>query len=455
MNNTIFALSTAFVKSAIAIIRVSGPNSFLSLKKITKKEISNFPANKMVLSNIYNSNSEIIDIPLIVRFEEGKSYTGENMVEYHVHGSKSVIKDLLYELSNCKDHRLADQGEFTKQALENNKLTLTQVEGINDLINSQTTLQRKQAIRGLTGDIAKGYEKWYSDLQDILAFYEASIDFSEEDIPEKLFDDAIKKLKILENDIKKEYINSKKIVKIKNGINLAILGSPNVGKSSFINAISNQDISIVSDLEGTTRDVVEIQLEISGYPVNLADTAGIRSNTKDTIEKEGIKRAISKAKETDIKIIILDITKLEESYESIKFFLNEEDNDNTIVVVNKVDLSQPNNNVSDFLKEKNIKEYFLVSIKNNIGFDELKNKIIKTLEEITSIFEDPIVVHQRHNEIIFNCLEEINLSLKYSEDVVIASFHLRNALNEIGRILGKVDIEDILGVIFSNFCIGK
>ncbi|MDR0484896.1 MAG: tRNA uridine-5-carboxymethylaminomethyl(34) synthesis GTPase MnmE [Alphaproteobacteria bacterium] len=439
MKHTIYALSTAFVSSAIAIVRVSGREAFNSLKIITKKD--KFTPQKAHHCNIYDKNGDLLDNALVLYFEEGKSYTGETLVEYHIHGSLAVIKDLLSTLSQMADHRMAEPGEFTRRALENGKLDLIQAEGIADLIASQTSNQRKQSLRELQGEVGSKYIQWGEKLKEIVALLEATIDFSDEDIPEETYSIVNNNISLLITEMEKEIINGKKIKKLKDGIVVAILGSPNVGKSSLINYLSNRDVAIVSNIAGTTRDVIEVFLDIGGFPVVIADTAGIRDTT-DEIEKEGVIRAIKKSQNSDIKIIMLDATNFEDSYNNIKDFIDED----TFLLINKIDV---NPNV------RKINNAYLVSVAEKIGLDKFENDLIKKLSEITATYENPVVLQERHNEILQNCLSEIKLSLDNNHDIIISAFHLRNALNNIGKILGKTDIEDILDIIFGKFCIGK
>ncbi len=439
LKNTIYALSTPFIKSAIAIVRVSGSEALNSLKILSKKE--HFTPQKTHLTGIYDANGDLLDNALVLYFEEGKSYTGEALVEYHIHGSLSVMKDLLDALSLIEGHRMAEHGEFTRRALENGKIDLIQAEGIFDLIESQTSIQRKQAIRELQGDVGGKYTKWSEKLKEILALYEATIDFSDEEIPEETFNIAESWLKSLISDMEKEIIYGKKVKKLKQGVSVAILGVPNVGKSSLINYLTADDVAIVSDIAGTTRDIVEVFLDIGGFPVSLADTAGIR-NTKDSIEQEGVRRAIKKAENCDIKIIMIDATDFEKSYNDIKDFLDE----NTFLLINKIDINSAISKIDGA---------YLVSIKEQIGLKEFEVDLIQKLAEITGVYENPVVLQERHNEILLDCLYELKLSLENTNDIIISSFHLRSSLNHIGRILGKTDIEEILGIIFSKFCIGK
>ncbi len=439
MGRTIYALSTPYAKSGIAIIRVSGIESLKSLKILTKKD--NFIPNKATLSNIY-VNEEIIDNAIVIYFKAPYSYTGEDLVEYHIHGSLAVIKEMLDALALFNNHYIANRGEFTQIAVENNKLDLITAEGILDLINAETYQQRKQAIRSLNGEVESTYLKWYEELKNILALVEATIDFSDQEIPEDTFTIAFKQIDALVLEIKKELQGSNKINKIKDGITISIVGSPNVGKSSLINYLSNKNVSIVSEIAGTTRDIVETYLDIAGFPVLISDTAGIRE-TEEIIEKEGIKRAIEKAITSDIKIVIFTPESIVLSNE-----LNVVIDNDTIFVLNKIDLT------SNKALDVNF-EVCAISLKENIGLDLLKAKIEEKLIAISGLKENSVVLQKRHEEILKETLSNLENSFNKSQDIVLLSYYIRLSLSSLGRIFGNFEIEEILGKIFSNFCVGK
>ncbi|MDR2008015.1 MAG: tRNA uridine-5-carboxymethylaminomethyl(34) synthesis GTPase MnmE [Alphaproteobacteria bacterium] len=453
MQNTIYALSTPFISSAIAIIRVSGRQAFNSLKIISKKE--NFTSHKATHCNIYDINGELLDNALVLYFAEGHSYTGEILVEYHVHGSLSVIKDLLHTLSQMDGHRMAERGEFTRRALENGRLDLIQAEGIADLIAAETSQQRKQSLRELQGEVGSKYLAYGETLKETLALVESTIDFSDEDIPAETFSIANNNMLELISSMEKEIINGKKAKKLRDGISIAILGSPNVGKSSLINYLSNRDVAIVSNIAGTTRDIVEVFLDIGGFPVVLADTAGIR-DTSDIIEKEGVRRAIAKASEADIKIVMLDAI---DPTIPTDIHIDED----TFLLINKIDANpspkfpfagEGVDTVGGRGSGINLNPY-LVSVSTGTGLADFETAIVEKLSKITAMQENPIVLQERHNEILQSCLEDIKLALANNHDIIICAFHLRAALNNIGKILGKTDIEEILDIIFGRFCIGK
>lgn len=442
---TIYALSTAYTKSAIAIVRVSGVNAVNSLSEITKNShlIVDFNQRTICYTKLYDINGELLDQAIILYFPKDKSYTGESLIEYHVHGSLNIIDDLLHYLSTFDNHQLAQPGEFTKRALLNNKIDVINAEGINDLINAQTQLQRKQALRELSGEIGNKYYSWYEVIKNSLAFFESTIDFSDQDIPHDIIAQVYNNINDLIQQMAHELSQFNNIRKINQGIMMTIVGIPNVGKSTLINKLTNKDIAIVSDVLGTTRDIVETNLDIGGFLVSLADTAGIRE-TDEVVEKQGVQKAISKAQNSDINLIVLDATNLN-SLTILDDFYNQ----HSIIIVNKIDQNPTFKSAQ--LINKNV---YYVSLLEEINIDLLKNAILDQLKEITGLLNNPIILQQRHLECVNKCIANLKLFITTS-DYVIAAFHLRNATNDLGEILGYTNIEDILGIIFSNFCIGK
>lgn len=448
MANTIYALSTSFSKSAIAIIRVSGSSSKKSL--YTLSNIKNPIPFRFTLTTLRNKDNSIIDKPLVVYFPKNNSYTNEDLVEYHIHGSIAVIKELLGILGSFKDHRLAYPGEFTKRALENDKISLIEAEGLLDLIESETILQKKQAIQTLNGESFKKYKNWLDIIKNNLSLLEASIDFVDEDLPENLTKNITENIINLIKVVKDELNNYKCTSKLKDGIKLAIIGSTNVGKSTLINYLAKDDIAIISNIPGTTRDAISVSLDFSGFPILITDTAGIRS-TSDEIENLGIKKSINKAKESDLKLIVVDSTRLVNNLNEIEYFVK----DNYIFIINKIDLikEEDKKNITNILDKKNIDRVF-ISLKESIGLDEFKKILKNKLQNITKCTEHPAIINERHKNIVedllFNLEEIIN-----KKDIIIKSYFLRNAMNSLGKVIGLNNIEDILDIIFSNFCIGK
>jgi tRNA modification GTPase len=469
--STIFALSTAYQKSAIAIIRVSGPKAYESALQITGK--ASLTPNKATLCILYNNfytqknnnteKNQKIDEAVVMYFKAPNSYTGEDLVEYHIHGSLAVIKELLELLYTKDEHKMAERGEFTKRALINGKVDILKAESINDLINAETKQQQKQAIFSMLGGAHSVYKNYEEQIKEILALSETTIDFSDQDIDDDLFTYINNKLENLITSIDKNITNLAGVQKLKQGISIAILGEPNVGKSSLINFLTKQNIAIVSPIAGTTRDVIESNIDFHGFAINIADTAGLRENTTDIIEQEGIKRAKEKIANADIKIIMLDVSNINNTSIEILNYIDE----NSIVLVNKLDIFANNlNNTNykqiskDFLQNNanqklNTQNTVIASINSNTGLDVFSNILIQKLHNITKILENPVITQQRHQQIMNQVLLELKNAQSVKTEIVLCAFHLRSALTHLGAITGKTNIEDILDIIFSKFCIGK
>ena len=443
---TIFALSTGSVKSGIAIIRISGPNTKKILSKITKIDLPN--PREANLCNIYNhENNELIDQGMLIWFPGPNSYTGEDLAELHIHGSKAIISALLSSLSKIEDCRLAEPGEFTKIAFENGKISLLNVEALSDLISSETELQRRQAINLLSGKVSKKYQELRNRLLKILANVEAKIDFPDEDLPE----DILKNIKNETHDIIKiinSILNDNKVgEKIRDGFKVVIVGPTNAGKSSLLNYLSKREVAIVSEIEGTTRDTIEVSLNLDGYPVLISDTAGIRE-TNDQIEKKGVQIAIDKAQNADLKIILLDA---KNPY--FKGFFDKFYDENSLIVINKSDL------ISDAFDEKSISslEHILISVKEETNLNTFVEQIKKKLKHRFSVSENILISRERHRHNLEKCISHLKIFLEKNSinDFDKAAEDLRLATRYLGRVVGDVDVEEVLGKIFNDFCIGK
>ena len=442
---TIYALSSGPGISGIAVVRISGSDSSKVLKLLTKNEL---PTPRVAtLRKINNINtSELIDEGLILWFPGPQSYTGEDMVEIHIHGGKAVVEALLNTLSNIKECRLADPGEFTKLAFQNSKINLLKAESIADLISAETEIQRLQAVKMMKGKSSEKFNELREKLLKILSFVEAKIDFPEEDLPEE----NLKKIKedssnVL-NEIKK-ILNDQKVGEIiREGFKIAIVGPTNAGKSSLLNNLSNREVAIVSEIAGTTRDVVETHLNIDGYPVIISDTAGIR-DSKDEIEKKGIRLSLKKAENADLKLVVVDAKNID-----LSGFLNDLLKKDAILVINKSDLSKEklDSEISKF-------NHVLISLKENLNIDKLISKIKNQLENKFISEEDILITRERHRQHLLQCVEHLkNFSDKNDKkDFDKAAEDLRLATRQLGMIVGKVDVEEILGSIFNDFCIGK
>ena len=442
---TIYALSTGPGISGLAVIRVSGKETFKVIKLLTQK--TKFEPRVATLSKINKINtSELIDEGLIIWFPGPESYTGEDMAEFHIHGSKAVIEALHNTLSKIDNCRLAEPGEFTKIAFQNGKINLLKAEAIADLISSETEIQRKQAIEILKGKSANIFNELRVKLLKILSHVEAKIDFPDEDLPENILKSINKTSKEVALSLKKILEDQKVGERIREGFKIAIVGPTNAGKSSLLNHLSNRDVAIVSEIAGTTRDVLETHLNIDGYPVIVSDTAGIRAS-KNEIEKKGIKLAINKAEEADLKLIVIDAKSVD-----FKGILKDFMDDNAILVVNKSDTIKKNLNSE--LKKFN---HILISVKKNLNLDILILKIKEKLKNKFITSNDILITRDRHRQHLHKCLEHLkNFSSKSeAEDFDKAAEDLRLATRHLGMIVGKIDVEEILGSIFNDFCIGK
>ena len=442
---TIYALSTGPGISGIAIIRVSGNETKKVIELLTNTEI---PEPRVAtLRKISKINtSELIDEGIVLWFPGPDSYTGEDMVEFHIHGSKAVIDALHSSISKIDNCRLAEPGEFTKLAFQNGKINLLKAESIADLISAETEIQRQQAIKIMNGKSANKFNELREKLLKILSHVEAKIDFPDDDLPE----DILKNIKSISGEVIlniKKILNDQKVgERIREGFKIAIIGPTNAGKSSLINHLSNRDVAIVSEIAGTTRDVIETHLNIDGYPVIVSDTAGIRES-KNEIEKKGIKLALKKAEDADLKLIIIDAKSLD-----IKGILKELMDENAILVINKSDLL--NEDLS--LEIKNF-EHVLISVKNNFNIENLIFKIKNKIKNKFITSEDILITRERHRQ----HLEQSLIYLKNfeekneTEDFDKAAEDLRLSTRHLGMIVGKVDVEEISGSIFNDFCIGK
>jgi len=442
---TIYALSTGPGVSGVAIIRISGPEVSKVIEKLTGKKTP--PARIATLRKINNTNtSELIDEGIIIWFPGPESYTGEDMAELHVHGGKAVVLAVQEAISNIENCRLAEPGEFTKLAFQNGKINLLKAESIADLISAETEIQRKQAVRIMNGTSSKKFNELREKLLKILSFVEAKIDFPDEDLP----DENIKKIKKNCNDV---LIEIKKILEdqkvgeiIREGFKIAIVGPTNAGKSSLLNNLSNREVAIVSEIAGTTRDVVETHLNIDGYPVIISDTAGIR-DSKDEIEKKGIKLSLNKAKNADLKLVVVDAKNID-----LSEFLNDLLKKDAILVVNKSDLLK-----GELDPKINKFNHVLISLKDNSNIDKLITKIKNNLKNKFITEEDILITRERHRQHLKQCEDHLKFFLKKNDikDFDKGAEDLRLATRHLGMIVGKVDVEEILGSIFNDFCIGK
>ena len=442
---TIYALSTGPGVSGIAVVRVSGKEAAEVVKRLTGNDLPVPRVATLKKINYINTNY-LIDEGIVIWFPGPNSYTGEDLAEFHVHGSRAVVSALHSSISGIKNCRLAEPGEFTKLAFQNGKINLLKAEGIADLVSAETEIQRKQAVEIMSGKSSNKFTSWRAKLLKILAHVEAKIDFPDEDLPKDILDEIQKTSNQVSKEIEKVLDDQKVGERIREGFKIAIVGPTNAGKSSLLNYLSKRDVAIVSEIAGTTRDVIETHLNLDGYPVVVSDTAGIRES-KNEIEKKGIKLALNRAEDADLKLIIVDAKSVD--FTSV---LKELMDENAILVINKSDLIA--GNINNELKKH---DHILVSIKNNLNLDKLILKIKKKLENKFISYGDILITRERHRQHLEQCISHLkNFKNKNgSEDYDKAAEDLRLATRHLGMIVGKVDVEEILGSIFNDFCIGK
>jgi len=442
---TIYALSTGPGISGVAIIRASGSEVKKIIQLLTKKPLPEPRVATLRKINKINT-SELIDEGIILWFPGPKSYTGEDMAEFHIHGSKAVINALHVSISKVENCRLAEPGEFTKLAFQNGKINLLKAESIADLISAETEIQRQQAIKIMNGKSAQKFNELREKLLKILSHVEAKIDFPDEDLPEDILKN-IKNTSIkVSSDIKKILEDQRVGERIRDGFKIAIIGPTNAGKSSLLNHLSNRDAAIVSEIAGTTRDVIETHLDVDGYPVVVSDTAGIRES-KNEIEKKGIKLALKEAEEADLKLIVIDAKTLD-----FKGVLKDLMDESAILVINKSDLL--NKDLNSEIKKLN---HILISVKDNLNVDGLILKIKDKLKNKFITSNDILITRERHRQNLEQSLRYLQKfeEKSQSEDFDKAAEDLRLATRHLGMIVGKVDVEEILESIFNDFCIGK
>jgi tRNA modification GTPase len=443
-NDTIFAPSSGSGVAGLAVIRVSGPESGRILQSLSGASL---PAPRYAARAALRDpdNGDALDDGLVLWFPGPASFTGEDVVELHVHGGRATIEAVSLALSGFDNCRLAEPGEFSRRAFDNEKLDLAEIEGLADLIAAETEAQRKQALRQLSGGMSELYETWRAALLRLLAHAEAAIDFPEEDLPDNLLSDTKHNILGISESIIHYMSDNRRGERLRDGFQITIAGPPNAGKSSLLNELAQRDVAIVSEQAGTTRDVIEVRLDLGGYPVTIADTAGVRETT-ESIEAEGVRRAKDRAETSDITIFVVDAS-IQGSISEILALVQPGD----IVVFNKSDLlgvTTPTPVIPDV-------ETISVSVKTGAQLDKL---IFNVTEKVGSALSDsagpPPLTRLRHREALQACQSALARALKAPEAELMAE-DLRLAARALGRITGRVDVEDILDVIFGEFCIGK
>jgi tRNA modification GTPase len=439
---TIFAPATAPGRGGVAIVRVSGPLAGTALTALTGGTL---PAPRVAtfVRLADPGTGEFLDQGLVLWFPAPHSFTGEDVAEFHVHGGRAVIAGVIGALAGLPGLRIAEPGEFSRRGFENGKFDLTAAEAIADLVDADTAAQRRQALRQMEGELGRLYDGWRHRLTRALAHLEADIDFPDEDLPEGVAGMVRPELEALAREIAAHLNDNRRGERLRDGIHIAILGAPNAGKSSLLNLLARREAAIVSERAGTTRDVVEVHLDLGGFPVVLADTAGLRE-AADEIESEGIRRALDRAANADLKLAVFDATSLPEVDAQTLGVVD----DQTLVVLNKVDRA------ARLVEEIGGSRAMHVSARTGEGLPELLLTLTSAVQERFEAPSVPALTRARHREALEDCAASLQRAMVAvlpeltAEDVRLAS-------RALGRITGRVDVEDLLDVIFRDFCIGK
>ncbi len=444
MTDTIFALASGAGRAGVAVLRVSGPAAGSALARVTRAALP--PPRRAARRRFYGAQEEdAIDDGLALWFPAPHSFTGENVAEIHLHGGRAVLLAILASLGHCDGLRPAEPGEFTRRAFANGKLDLTAAEGLADLVAAETEAQRRQAFRQLEGELARLYDGWRQTLIENSARLEAAIDFPEEGLPADLVSDVTVNILGISAEISQHLVDNRRGERLREGFSVAIIGATNVGKSSLLNLLARREAAIVSATAGTTRDVVEVHLDLGGYPVILADTAGLR-DAADAVEIEGVRRAIARAATADLKIALFDAT----SWPDVDARTRDLVDADTMVVVNKSDLAPVPGDAAMAGRQA-----LAVSLKTGTGVEAFLQALAREVDQRLAGNESaPVLTRVRHRHALEACHEALARSVFASAPELMAE-DLRLALRALGRITGRVDVEDILDAIFREFCIGK
>lgn len=441
--DTIFALATAPGRSGVAVMRISGPETDTVIRELTQNPLP-IP-RKAVLRQLVDGAKSPLDEALVVWFPGPHSFTGEDISEFHIHGSPAVTEALSNTLY-ANGLRQAEPGEFSKRAFQNGKMDLTEAEGLADLIDANTEGQRHQALRQMKGGLRETYEGWRSQILDALAFVEGEIDFpDEDDVPDALAQRAGPGLVTLEERVREALVQSARGERVRHGVDIAIIGAPNAGKSSIINRISGKEAAIVSEEAGTTRDVVEVHMELAALPVRISDTAGLRE-AQNKIEAEGVRRALSRAGDADIRVLVVDA-----QYRTVEIGFDKLEAGD-FVVYNKNDLD-----LSGSTAEKIVsRETFSLSAETGDGFPEFVSALEVAVKGRFGSTEQAGLTRARHRDCAERALAAIAKAREnLSAAPELSGAELRLALHAVKELAGETDIEAVLDRVFSSFCIGK
>ncbi len=449
MSETIFALSSPPGKGGVAVIRVSGPSARAGLEQLASRA-DIIPRHAYYATLRDPVSRETIDRALVLFFAGPASFTGEDIAEYHVHGGMAVVRQLLAVLGRQSGYRAALPGEFTRRAFENGKLDLTAAEAVADLIDAETALQKQQALSQMGGALADLYQGWADRLTRALAHLEADLEFPDEDMPDGILPQLLPELAALAAEIDAHLQDNRRGERLRDGLHVAVIGAPNAGKSSLVNALAQRDVAIVSDQAGTTRDIIEVHLDLGGYPVILSDTAGLRpdqigppslSGGQDAIEGEGIRRALARAESADIRLLLFDATALPDRDPHTAALAD----DTALTAFNKADAYQGSPPGEDPL---------MISARTGQGLEALGAALVEKAAALIGTRETPSLTRSRHRAALTGTLAALQRGQGAALPELTAE-DMRLAVRHLGRLTGRVDVEDLLDVIFRDFCIGK
>lgn len=448
MTDTIYALASAPGPAGVAVVRVSGPGANESLLALSEPLPLPEPRQSSLRRLRDPSTGSVIDEAVVLRFAGPNSFTGEDVVEYHIHGGRAVLEALMRALGRFTGHRMAMGGEFTRRGFENGRMDLTAAEAVADLIAAETEAQREQALAQMGGALTRIYDGWTQRLTKTLAHLEAEIDFPDEALPDDIGTKVKPVIRQVAFEIRQHINDGRRGEILREGVKIAVVGAPNAGKSSLVNALARRDVAIVSDMPGTTRDVIEVHLNLGGYPVILADTAGLRPDQightgHDRIEQEGMRRALDYARNADVVLLLFDGAALPSlDPHSLKLL-----DQRTLAYATKADIARAAPRVRG-------ESLPTLSVETGEGMDRLIKDLTRAAADAIGATDRPYLTRARHREALEHTLgaltraEEAMLPELIAEDV-------RLAVRSIGRITGRVDVEDLLDIIFRDFCIGK
>lgn len=453
---TIFALASAPGRAGIAVLRLSGAQTATVIQRLTRQPLP--PPRRAVLRRLWRpADSMLLDHAMLLWFPAPASFTGEDCAELHLHGGRAIVQAVSAALAGEPDTHLAEPGEFTRRAFLNGKLDLTAAEAVADLVHAETEAQLQQALRQHAGSLARLYAGWATRLTTCLAHLEASIDFADEDLPPDLASSQAADVATLAAEIASHLQDERRGERLRDGFRIAILGPPNAGKSSLLNRLAQREAAIVSATAGTTRDVLEVHLDLGGYPVILADTAGLRE-TVDAVEQEGIRRAWHQAEQADLKLLVLDGA----AWPALDPMSLQLLDDRTLCILNKQDLlpsaTAPAATASTLALPDTTVTALPLSLHTGFGLDAVLRVLTERVAAALHDRGQPTLTRERHRHALQDSLQELQVvqsGLHQCLEMALCAEHLRRAVRALGRITGRVDVEDVLDKIFRDFCIGK